>query len=544
MTSLATPPRAQNASIGADGGVGGPPLRLWFGLILGAMTLIRLGFIGSLPLSGDEAYHWEWSRHLAPSYWDHPGMTAWLIRLGTELLPGEAGVRLPAVLCLTGTALVAFALAQRVARQRGCTATQADRAGLIAGTLVLFVPIFAVFGVYISTDPPLLFFATLTWWALAIALETGRWSAWLGAGVALGLAASAKFLAFTIPAAAGLTILAHRDYRCWLLRPHPYAALAATALAFGPVLWWNAENAWGTFDFNFSARHGEIKWSPLLALEFLGGQAVMLLPLVFGFAVLALYQAGRRTAIGDPSNSAPGLSKLMLLASVVPLTVFGLVSFTRRIGMHWTTSCWVPALVLLAVDWAQRDPGPGAGRRRAMRWTIGTTAGVTMLMHFIAHVPPTWTDFDLAYVGWPERIRIKAFDERYGWEQLGAAVDRTMAEMRDEDPSREVILLGAHYGVAAIASFYTPGRPQAHLWSPPRDHGASYFQWDDFPALRGTNAVLVAKRQWRLDVALKEARAHFARVDPPEELSIRIDRLDLRPLYLIRCWDFDGDTPF
>lgn len=50
--------------------------RRWLGAIVAGALTVRLLTVGQLPLSGDEAYHWEWSRHLAGAYYDHPGMTA------------------------------------------------------------------------------------------------------------------------------------------------------------------------------------------------------------------------------------------------------------------------------------------------------------------------------------------------------------------------------------------------------------------------------------------------------------------------------------
>src|SRR3954471_4211933 len=55
-------------------------------LIVSVAALVRLVFAGIIPLFPDEAYYWEWSRHLAAGYFDHPGGIAWLIKLGGVLL--------------------------------------------------------------------------------------------------------------------------------------------------------------------------------------------------------------------------------------------------------------------------------------------------------------------------------------------------------------------------------------------------------------------------------------------------------------------------
>ena len=40
----------------------------------------------AVPLVPDETYYWEWSRHLAAGYFDHPPAIAWLVRAGTALV--------------------------------------------------------------------------------------------------------------------------------------------------------------------------------------------------------------------------------------------------------------------------------------------------------------------------------------------------------------------------------------------------------------------------------------------------------------------------
>ena len=121
----------------------GKRYRMTFFLLLGVVFLFRLWFVTTVPLSGDEAYHWEWSRHLAFVYYDHPGLTAYLIFLCTSLFGGstELTVRLGALLMLTGTSVVCFLLARQVTADRGGSRELADKAGLIAGALIIVIHI-------------------------------------------------------------------------------------------------------------------------------------------------------------------------------------------------------------------------------------------------------------------------------------------------------------------------------------------------------------------------------------------------------------------
>src|SRR5262245_38482412 len=103
-----------------------------------------------MPPADDELYYVCWARELELSYFDHPPMTAYLIRASTELL-GESlfAARLPAVL----TSLFVIAVIGRLTRPRHLVAW------------VALTPLFTFGAVLITPDTPLLLFwsAYLTW---------------------------------------------------------------------------------------------------------------------------------------------------------------------------------------------------------------------------------------------------------------------------------------------------------------------------------------------------------------------------------------------
>src|SRR5581483_12220799 len=63
-------------------------------------VLLRLIYSSQVELLPEEAYYWNYARHLDIGYLDHPPMVAWLIRLGTAVFGDtEFGVRIGAVCC-------------------------------------------------------------------------------------------------------------------------------------------------------------------------------------------------------------------------------------------------------------------------------------------------------------------------------------------------------------------------------------------------------------------------------------------------------------
>jgi hypothetical protein len=522
------------------GGAGGAwRWRLAFLLLLGAASLLRLWFAGTLPLSGDEAYHWEWARRPAFGYYDHPPLTAWLIALSTRLFGAtEAAVRLPAVLLLALAASAVRALVRILAAERGAGADAAERAGCVGGLLILAAPIYAVFGVYMSTDPPLLGFWALALLGVVRAARDGRARDWALAGAALGLALNAKFLAALLCVGLGAACLLHADGRRLLRRPLPYAAALWAAALWAPFLWWNARNDWATFRFNFVTRQRETGWNPLHAPEFIAGQALALSPVLFVLALGAVLWVLRR-------RNRSGLGATLTAGSAaVPLLYLLWVSLRRQVGLHWAAGPWIGALALAACrDWSGAPPV--RGRRRAWVIALGLCVGLTLLLHVAVHLPPRVLSGQWAYRGDPKRINLEKHAERYGWPELGRFVEDLRDAMQEARPDGApgVFVICEQYGLAAQVAFYSPGKITTHLWAPRRTHGEHYRFWDDFAVLKGQDAVFVSKRERRAREAGDVLRAHFVHVGSPEALPIVVNGQTVRRFFVRRCTGFDGRTP-
>ncbi|MBN1556623.1 MAG: glycosyltransferase family 39 protein [Lentisphaerae bacterium] len=508
--------------------------RRTFILLLLGVTAARLWFITSLPLSGDEAYHWEWSRRPAFGYYDHPGLTAYLIRLSTAVFGSETefAVRFPAVLLLTAAAAAAYACGCRLARRWGAAAP--EWAGFAAGLAILAAPVTAAFSIYMSTDPPLLCFWMLTLYFGVCALEDGRGLDWLAAGAALGLAMLSKFLAFLLIPAAGAALLLTPEGRRRLRGPWPYAGALLALVVFAPCLWWNATHGWATFLFNFVYRQADLEPGWRHVPEFLAGQVLAVSPGLFIFGAVAVWRAGRRgTRQGD------AVAMWVAAAGALPLLYFLFTSLTRRVGLHWPAVGWMAAL-----------PAAAAGERRSPRsrmlWSVSLAAAalLTLAAHGALHVPVRWLAAAGAEGDDNGRFSMEQQKERFGWRELGQRVAETRAEIRDADPGGgEVFILCDQYGLAAATAFYTPGQPVTHLWARRRTHGENYRYWTDFAALEGRNAVYVSKYRGRAIRARHRLRRHFKGLDHLETLPVRVDGIKVREFFLRRCYRFDGRTP-
>src|SRR6187549_1683114 len=79
-----------------------------------AFLPLRLAMIPVIPVLPEEAYHWNFARHLDWGYYDHPPMIAWAIAAGRAVFGDNAfGVRAVTVLFSLGTTVVLARMAQR-----------------------------------------------------------------------------------------------------------------------------------------------------------------------------------------------------------------------------------------------------------------------------------------------------------------------------------------------------------------------------------------------------------------------------------------------
>jgi len=134
--------------------------------VLALTLVVQRCWVGAhMDFETDEAYYWMWSRWLAPSYYDHPPMVAYLIRLGT-LLFGDSllGIRSMAILATIAAYVLLYILA--------VVLFDDQRIGLIAALWFSMTPLAAFFSVVMFPDTPAILFWVATCVAAALIWRT------------------------------------------------------------------------------------------------------------------------------------------------------------------------------------------------------------------------------------------------------------------------------------------------------------------------------------------------------------------------------------
>ena len=483
-----------------------------FGLIVYAVAL-RLIYAGSVELMPEETYYWNYSRHLDYGYLDHPPMVAWLIRLGTTLFgQTELGVRAGALLCGAITSMFVYKLARNVF---------GEASALAALLLVQALPFFFLAGMIMTPDAPL----TAAWSACLYFLERAliakQPGAWWRVGICLGIGMISKYTIALLAPVTLVFMLWDPDSRRWLRRPQPYVAALLALAVFSPVIIWNSQHHWASFAFQTSRRLAE---APQFALHKLAASLLVLMtPTGVAAVVVALaLAAGRGAQPFDPRVRRP--FRLLALAVLVPLAVFGLFSLRHEVKLDWTGASWTAALPIMGFAMI-------APRIRAA-WPPTV---LTMLLIYGAGL--YYLVLGLPGVGYSKHIELIPI----GWRDLSAKMVDTAAAARQET-GRDVLIVGMdRYAIASEVAFYGARHLGTALLQTANSHlfegmGLMYGQWMPPQSQEHRDLLLIA---WDPnELAGKYIESHVERLGPIKDEVLTRDGVLIRRYYYRLAYNY------
>lgn len=406
-----------------DAGTRAGSPRVKFIALWSLLLVAKLALAAALPLFGDEAFYALESRRLAWAYSDLPGLTAWLVRLGTELGGQHAlAVRLPFL--LMGAALP-WLVVRIAARWFG------PAPGWQAGLLALLLPLGGAMGLLALPDVPMLLAALLCLDAFAAMLRRYSHGAALQLAFALALGAFAhyRFALVVLAGAAGL--LCTPAGRALLRRPGLWLALAAGAAAWWPTLAWNLAHAGAGLGFQFVDRH---PWQPQWrGLWWPLAQAVLVTPLLMLLLLQALGAAWLRRR--DRKLPAWGFMAGLGFAAVPGYFLLGFFADAERVTFHWPLAGWLALCALAPPVLARWRPWA----RRALHATAA--AGLVLLFAY------------LALLARPEGRALLADGPAYadnfsGWHEVADAVRDDLVAM-----PADTLLVADNFMLAAQLAF-------------------------------------------------------------------------------------------
>ena len=220
--------------------------RLALGILTG-FAFARLLFAFSIGLGIDESYTVAISRRLSLSYFDHPPLHLWIARLAAFALGEKVAVRVVFVCLFFATGWIYYRFASRLF---------GSRSALIAIFALNVTPFFfASAGGWIVPDGPLLFGLAVAAWAASRQFfpqpveEASAWRFWPIVGLGLGLAGLSKYSAILTATGLVTFMLLSPEQRHWLKHPALYISAILACVMITPVVLWNAQHGWLSFEF-------------------------------------------------------------------------------------------------------------------------------------------------------------------------------------------------------------------------------------------------------------------------------------------------------
>lgn len=434
---------------------------------IGYFLLLRFAYsFFAFPI-GDEAYYWMWGRHLALSYYDHPPLQGWLQGLSYAIFGRSLfALRWMTVVAFAVNVYVFHLIAKRVAPGNW-------RTFFLTGTAIyLASPLYGFFTALTLHDYLLVTLVLVSGYFFTCFFTdvettgTGRQRDLFLGAVFLGLATLTKYNGAFLGVAVAATVLIRpklrhllRDWRLWA------AALLAMAIQ-APVLIWNAQQGFASFQFQMGTRHGASGFSGFSGLDFgrmklFAGEAMLMVSPFMVPIVLLFFWARQKNPFERVGKT------IAIVAFWVSTLVCLYVS-----NFSWVIWWWNIVAFVMVFPFAARYVNP------VLLWLhIGWGVLVSTILAFTYVVVPVQ-----ALLG---QMPGMESERSFGWDQITAEV------LAAKETQGTGFLLTNRFETASELAFALDDPGVVSLTA----KREGYDDWVDWESLRGQDAIALVEER-------------------------------------------------
>jgi len=503
-----------------------PADKIFFISLIGAVILRGL-FNSIMPLSGEEAYYWMWSRYPDLCYFDHPPLIAWMIRIATVLFGHSVfAVRASALLSNTLTAVVIFWCTRRITGDR-LVATW-------AGGFFMVAVFFAAMATLAIPDSFLFFFWSLTLWLVIEITRGEKPFLWIAVGVSLGLCMLAKFHAVLLALSILIYLLVSERQRKHFRSGWLYLGAGIAALFTLPILIWNIREGWPTFTFQLSSRQHYILGNPVYLVEMLTVPFV-----IMGLILFPLSVAGAAWGLRRGMKEKEDTLLFLSIACILPYAFFLLLSVFIKIDSQWSAPAFISGLILAVMLGAalMRNPALPQWQRRMLPLTLKVNVVVLVIAYAVPVLIlsfPGIIPHNLILVKHRHRkFNTSKIGELYGWQEIGQHLKDEISLLGG--PQQAFIFSRTGWCTASNFCFYSGGEADAFIFDHPPVDGHQFFIWERKADPQGMNAVVIAEKEKYIN--LDFLQMYFERVERLPDLVITRGGHEQRRFFLARAWN-------
>jgi 4-amino-4-deoxy-L-arabinose transferase-like glycosyltransferase len=472
---------------------------------LGIITLIRLIYAMILPLAPQEAYYWNYSRHPALSYFDHPPMAAYYIKLTTLFGSSAFSIHLAAILLSVVLTIAIYRL--------GCLLFD-EWVGFWSAVVINLVFIYSLGALIITPDNPMLLFWVLAMIACTM-IERGEGKIWwILLGIFLGAGFDSKYPIVFAGLGCLLFFLSSKERRVWFGTIWPYMALVAAFIIALPVLYWNYSHNWASFAFQSSRRAGEMT---MFRADYFFGYIGTIFG-IYGIIPFPLLFAGIWSSLKEAIKTRSA-NQVLIIAFSLPLVLFLLPVAARSwVKMNWTAPAFIGWFIAAVAYYQAKAPGSRWVRVWG-RLSVLFLFVVIVAIHILAPLPGL-------YLG--------KGDYYAGWKDLAAKVESIRSEMPKPN-----LVVGSEYKISSEMAFYLKGQPETVGNNIIGQKALQYDYWVNPDTLRGYSGIYISDCAKCPELA-GELKNYFRNVSEPIVFPIEKGGKKVRDYYIYICFDYLG----
>ena len=382
-----------------------------------SVVVIRCICVATMGLTPQDAYYYYYSEQMELSYFDHPPMIAWFLKLFSFVFGKEVWVIKMADLIITLLTLYAFYYLSGMFLSKSKNA----KALLLLGSTFMIT----ILSISSAPDVPLMLFWTISLIFLCKAIFEGRLVYWVLSGFSIGFAFDSKYTAVFLLMGLGVFLVFSKQYRRFIFSKYTLLLLMSFCIAILPVVIWNVQHDFVSFKFQTGHRAEAFSLRNLTALNFIGTvghQLLLLLPIFLISLFIVFWKLIRRVV---KTGVMMDDRKLFLVSFSVPLLLFFFsVSLIDWVKINWMMPAYISGAILLAAFLPRKF--------------LKAQLLVSMFLHIVLLVQ---------IVLYP--VPVKSDDTWWGWDKLNSEV----LDIRAEYPGY-FIFSNDGYKTTAILNFY------------------------------------------------------------------------------------------
>ena len=466
--------------------------------------LILLPFMGLMP---QDAYYYLYGQNLSLSYFDHPGMIGYILRIFTDIFGQSIFTIKFADFIITSLTILSF---YKLASY--FLSKQKLQRAIVLLASTIFVSILS----FNSTpDVPLLLFWTLSLICLYKAIFEETKIFWLLGGIAMGLAFNSKYTALLLQIGLIAFAVFSNKYRKLLWSPWFWISLLISVAVTFPVWYWNYQNEFASFAFQSSERTDsitEFKISPKNFFGAIGHQMFLLLPILFLVMITFTFKYIKRALL---KFKIPQAKTLFLLAFFVP-TFVGFFSLTPIywVKLNWMMPSYITGIILAGMFINKK--------------LLKTQIIISIVFHVLVSLQV------LFYL-----VPIKSDDTWVGWEELSNEIE----VLQNKHPNT-FVFSEDNYKTSACLNFFMNDKIYAqNIIGLP----ALHFDYlgDDLSTLNSKNALFIDSDK-RFNNKDKKGNYHpllnnhFEKITELEPIIIKINGKESRKFWVFYCTNYQA----